>query len=221
MASSRERTYGGQPAEERREQRRERLIEAGLDVIGDVGISGLTMTLVARRAELTERYFYESFADRDDLLVAVFTFFADALERQLVMAVLAAKGGVEARTRATATALVSALTEDRRQARLFAEAAGSDVLRPQRATVLARYAAYHVADVLAHYALDGKAIRDRLNVSSRMLGGGLAEALVAWLNGSGAESPDVIVDACVQLTMANVRSLVAEAKRRAGSARKR
>jgi AcrR family transcriptional regulator len=221
MASSRERTYGGQPAQERRDQRRQRLIEAGLDVIGDVGISGLTMTLVARQAELTERYFYESFADRDELLVAVFTFFADMLERQLVVTVLAAKGGMEARARATATALVSALTDDRRQARLFAEAVGSEVLRPYRAAVIGRYVAYHVADLIAHYALDGKAIRDLLNVSCRMLVGGLAEALVAWLDGSGAESPDVIIDACVQLTMANARALVVEAKRRAGGARGR
>jgi AcrR family transcriptional regulator len=208
------RTYAGQPAKDRRNQRRQRLIEAGLDVIGEVGLSGLTMTLVIRRAGLTERYFYESFADRNQLLVAVAGAVAAALEHRLVAAGEAVAGGIEARARATATALVSVLTEDPRMARLFVESVGSDVLRPHRAAVMRRYAAYYVQDMLSLYRLRGKAVRARLNVASLMIVGGLAEALVAWLDRSGAGSPDAIIDACVQLTVAHANALVAEGKRR-------
>jgi AcrR family transcriptional regulator len=209
-----ERTYGGKRAQERREQRRQQLIEAGLDVIGEVGVSGLTMTLVIRRAELTERYFYESFSDRNALLVAIFAAGAATLQQRILTAVDSVGRDVEARARATATTLVSVLTEDPRMARLFIESVGSDVLRPHRAMVMRFYAAYHVEDMLSLYRLEGRAIRARLNVASRMIVGGLAEALGAWLDGSGSESPEVIIDACVQLTVANIAALAAEAKRR-------
>jgi AcrR family transcriptional regulator len=209
-----ERTYGGQPAKERRQQRREQLIEAGLDVIGEVGIGGLTMTLVVRRAGLTERYFYESFADRNELLLAVFTWFAAVLERRVTESVEGVEGELEPRARATATALVSTLTNDRRMARLFVESVGSEVLQPERAMVMRVYSGYLVEDLKALYDLDGKAMRALMNVTSRMIVGGLAEALLAWLDGSGTESPTTIIDACVQLTVANADALVALAKRR-------
>ncbi|MES2917442.1 MAG: TetR/AcrR family transcriptional regulator [Pseudomonadota bacterium] len=66
------RRYGGRGGEERRAERRERLLDAGLAVFGESGYHGATVRLICARAGLTERYFYESFVNGEDLLCAVY-----------------------------------------------------------------------------------------------------------------------------------------------------
>jgi AcrR family transcriptional regulator len=58
--------------EERKAMRRQQLLEAGLQVFGDVGFHGATVRLICAQAGLTERYFYESFTNSEDLLCAVY-----------------------------------------------------------------------------------------------------------------------------------------------------
>jgi AcrR family transcriptional regulator len=72
MATARTRHYRGHSAEERRLARRERLIEAAIRVYGEAGYRNATVKAVCEAAELTERYFYESFASSEALLIAAF-----------------------------------------------------------------------------------------------------------------------------------------------------
>src|SRR6201988_5481549 len=72
MATTPTRQYGGHSAEERQLARRERLIEAAIRVYGEVGYRNATVKAVCEAAELTERYFYESFANSEALLIAAF-----------------------------------------------------------------------------------------------------------------------------------------------------
>lgn len=69
---SSKRTYGGLSEAERVNERRERFLEAGLEVFGSLGMRGATVRKLCKEASLTERYFYESFTDTDDLFCAVF-----------------------------------------------------------------------------------------------------------------------------------------------------
>lgn len=66
------RPYGGVPAEARREERRERLVEAGIELFGRDGYRTATIESVCRESGLAKRYFYESFATKEDLLSAVY-----------------------------------------------------------------------------------------------------------------------------------------------------
>lgn len=50
--------YGGRTHEERRRERRERLLEAALEVWGTEAAGPVTMTRVCTTAGLSERYFY-------------------------------------------------------------------------------------------------------------------------------------------------------------------
>ena len=68
---SAKRTYAGQTEAERVHERRERLLEAGLEIFGTLGFQGATVRRLCRSAGLTERYFYESFRDLNDLFNAV------------------------------------------------------------------------------------------------------------------------------------------------------
>lgn len=66
------RRYGGVSAEERRRERKERLLTAGLDLLGTRGYAQTTVSDVLERAGLTSRYFYEHFENREALLKAVY-----------------------------------------------------------------------------------------------------------------------------------------------------
>ncbi|EUA23076.1 bacterial regulatory s, tetR family protein [Mycobacterium xenopi 4042] len=58
--------------EDRQALRRDRLIAAGVQLLGDERGPAVTVRAVCRKAGLTERYFYESFADRDEFVRAVY-----------------------------------------------------------------------------------------------------------------------------------------------------
>ena len=65
------RPWRGVSAEDRTSERHERLMEAGLDVFASTGYAACSVREVSRAAGLTERYFYESFENREALLTAL------------------------------------------------------------------------------------------------------------------------------------------------------
>lgn len=66
------RRYGGVLPEERQRQRRDKLIEGGLEVFGTKGYHASTVREVCMAAHLTERYFYESFKGLPELFIALY-----------------------------------------------------------------------------------------------------------------------------------------------------
>lgn len=64
--------YGGESQAERSLRRKERFLEAGLTLFGTTGYRAATVRQLCREAELTDRYFYESFEGTEDLLMAVY-----------------------------------------------------------------------------------------------------------------------------------------------------
>jgi AcrR family transcriptional regulator len=82
------RTYGGETLNDRQARRREAFLDAGLLVFGSSGYRQATVRQLCKQAELTDRYFYESFGSLEDLLVAVYEREFGKLEQRL-LAVLA------------------------------------------------------------------------------------------------------------------------------------
>ncbi|MGV0716196.1 TetR/AcrR family transcriptional regulator [Mycolicibacterium sp. XJ662] len=73
MASGQRRgRWSGVPLRDRQALRRDELISAGAALLGSEDGPALTVRAVCRAAGLTERYFYESFADRDEFVRAVY-----------------------------------------------------------------------------------------------------------------------------------------------------
>jgi AcrR family transcriptional regulator len=64
--------WSGVPIEDRQALRRDDLVAAGVTLLGGEGGPALTVRAVCREAGLTERYFYESFSDRDGFVRAVY-----------------------------------------------------------------------------------------------------------------------------------------------------
>jgi AcrR family transcriptional regulator len=64
--------WSGVPLEDRQALRRDELVAAGVQLLGGEAGPALTVRAVCREAGFTERYFYESFADRDEFVRAVY-----------------------------------------------------------------------------------------------------------------------------------------------------
>ncbi|QFU93410.1 TetR/AcrR family transcriptional regulator [Amycolatopsis sp. YIM 10] len=186
------RPFRGVSAEDRRATRREQLLEAALDVLGERGRDGFTMTAVCRRAKLTERYFYESFANRDELLIALF----DQLTRQMSEQILQAAETIPPAADLTTQyaiairPLISGLETDPRQARAYVECFTSDLLRAHRAKVVQTFASVITEQVLA---LSGTPLRARVEATALLLIGGIHEVLHSWLTGSVELTEDELV----------------------------
>lgn len=82
------RTYAGESLSERTARRRQQFLDAGLEVFGTSGYRTATVRQLCRQAGLTDRYFYESFASTEDLLVAVYEREFDHLQHVVLAALM-------------------------------------------------------------------------------------------------------------------------------------
>ena len=113
------RPYRGLSQDERRAQRRDQLIAAAIAVYGERGYRQATVKAVCEAAGLTERYFYESFANSEDLLIASYNAVANAVSGALRQAATAAGPTRTERARAMLRAYFTALQREPRSARVF------------------------------------------------------------------------------------------------------
>jgi AcrR family transcriptional regulator len=215
MVQNTTRVYGGVAASERAAARRARLLETGLELLGTDGWNATTVRAVCRRAKLTPRYFYESFADLDALLLAVFDEITDELAGWILQAISPPPGDARATARAAIAAGIGVLTEDPRKARvLFAEAMGSEALAERRRQTLRGFAALVAAQGRSFYGVPGS--RDQLiEISSLMLVGGLSEAFSGWLDGAVQASAEQLIDDCTDLFVATGEAAARLVARRA------
>src|SRR5215472_12686509 len=70
------RKWRGVDPDARTAERRQRIIEAAIDLLSTEGLGGTTVRAVCARTGLHSRYFYESFPSIETLLVAVFDLLA-------------------------------------------------------------------------------------------------------------------------------------------------
>lgn len=77
------RRYRGVSNEARKAERRLKLIDAGIKIFGSTGYHGATVKGLCQEAGLTERYFYESFANAEALFTACYLHITDTLRENL------------------------------------------------------------------------------------------------------------------------------------------
>jgi len=214
------RVYGGVSADERVEARRRRLMDAGLELIGTEGWSGTSVRAVCREGGLTPRFFYESFADLDALAVAVFDDISVQATAAILEAVRDAAPEPAAQARAAIATFVDELTEDPRRARVvFAEALGNEALARRRLQAMRAMAQLIAEHGRAAYGAPREA--DTLvDITASLLAGGIAELLIAWLDGAIDATRDELIEDCAALFMVTAEGAAAIGRERA-SARRR
>jgi AcrR family transcriptional regulator len=142
------RRYNGISATERVAARRNKLIDAGLELFGTQGFASTGVKELCRHAGLTDRYFYESFRDSSELFVAVFDRVAGELFNTVMRAVGAARPDPESQVRAAIENYVRALAEDPRKGRvIFIEPVAAGARADQHARASLRQLASAVSMV--------------------------------------------------------------------------
>jgi AcrR family transcriptional regulator len=197
-------------AAERRGQRRERLLAAGLDLFGTQGYAGSSIRAISAAASLNSRYFYESFSSREDLLFHVYQ---DAVG-EIAIAVLEATAGaasIEQQAREGLRASWRVLTGDRRKARVIVlEVVGVS----ERLERLRRENRHALADILVRNAMtlaeEGLQLRMDPVLTARSLMGASMELLVDWIHGDVDASPEQIIEHLTNLYTAVAEASIAQ-----------
>ena len=194
------RTYRGVPADERRRERRARLVEAALSTVGDEGLAGLSAEGVCARAGLTKRYFYESFTDRDALAVSILESLLDEVRAAIGEALATAGPTPEERITPTVGALVEVLLREPRRARLYAEAAAVAAVHERRELAIGEFTDLLVDDVL-------RASRDdaRSRLDAHLIVAGTTDVVSRWLRGEVEIARDDLVDELARVGIAVAR----------------
>ncbi|WP_180003536.1 MULTISPECIES: TetR/AcrR family transcriptional regulator [unclassified Acinetobacter] len=114
-----ERQFKGLSLSERKQARREKLIEAGIEAYGTHGFFSVTVKDICLEAKLTERYFYESFKKSEQLFQTIFLKLIDELQQNVIQAIMQASTDSKKMIEAGLTALLLTLKNNPRMARII------------------------------------------------------------------------------------------------------
>ncbi|MFD4295389.1 TetR/AcrR family transcriptional regulator [Rhodococcus sp. NPDC058505] len=194
------RSYGGVSADDRRADRRRKLVGAARRSWGHAGLGEVTVRGVCAAAGLQPRYFYEQFANRDALLVAVADEVRGELFATLVDSSRDADGTLEDKLRAALSAFLGAIAADPDLHRIMrTDLAGIPGLENRRVDSL-----NIVADLILQYGsgipgfgTPGGADPRRF---ARFVAGGVNHLVENWLVHPD-ESPEELADVCTRLCL--------------------
>lgn len=207
------RPYRGVSAEVRRGDRRERLLEACLDVVAAVGVNDTTVDAICAQAGLSKRYFYESFPDREAALVAALDLVFDAV-RAAIAGVLA-EGAPTDRVSRTVSVLVKTLAADERAARLYIEAPRHPALEERRIAAFDEF-----TQLLVQYVLDLDGDDPAARAATLLVVAGTTEVLSRWLAGDIDLDEDELVQTISGVGLAVAQSFAQSFPRAAQAAKK-
>ena len=116
---TKERQFKGLSLTERKQARREKLIQAGIEAYGRQGFFAVTVKDICNEAKLTERYFYESFKKSDELFQTIFLTLIDQLQQNVMQAIMQASLVPEKMIASGLTALLTTLKNNPGMARII------------------------------------------------------------------------------------------------------
>ncbi len=186
------RPFRGVSAVERRQSRRQRLVEAAFGLAGTRGSASLGVGEVCAAAGLTKRYFYESFASIDGLGAAVVDHaIAIMVARTAPFRPDAPGGSVHAAIKA----FIDGLLDDPLLTRILITETQSGSLSRYRGRIME----VGVASLLPVDRLAGSESLDHRRFIAYAQMGALGEICLAWHQGVVAMPRDELVDRLVDL----------------------
>ncbi|KZS83232.1 hypothetical protein B4U45_01795 [Mycobacterium persicum] len=195
------RPFRGVSAAERRDLRRNQLLEGCLEVAGTVGMAATTIEAVSRQAGLSKRYFYESFRTRDELFVTLAQGLLAEISSGVLDSMTDSATELIDRARMGIGRVITVLTDDPRKARLFTELIGSELLKD---TVGG--AEHELAELLTQLLLAGtgsdQSQYHRLRLATLVIVAGTAKAVTSWLDGKLTVSRNDLIEEVAQMSVA-------------------
>ncbi len=176
------RVWGGRTLAVRQAERRRRLLDAGFELLGTEGAGAVTVRGVVRRARLSERFFYENFADRETLLLAVHDEVAAQARAVIAAAVERSSPASERLPVVALDAFTDFLEDDPRRGRvLLLEAFANETLARNGVALVPSFAALLIEQITAR--VDAPDAVDA-QISAVALVGALTHLYLGWLDGS-------------------------------------
>lgn len=184
--------WSGVPLQDRQALRRDELIAAGVARLGGAQGPALTVRGVCQSAGLTERYFYESFADRDEFVRAVY----DDVCARAMSALTTANTPRDA-----VEQFVALMVDDPARGRVL-------LLAPTKEPVLTRSGAEWMPSFIELVQRKLTRISDPAQAAMVATGliGALTALFTAYLNGRLAASREQFIDYCVEMLLSRVSS---------------
>ena len=179
--------WSGVPLESRQALRRDKLVAAGVQLLGDKSGPAVTVRAVCREAGLTERYFYESFTDRDDFVRAVYD---DVCTRAMSTLTSATT------PREAVEQFVALMVDDPVRGRVL-------LLAPEVEPVLVRSGAEWMPSFIELLQRKLTRLGDPVlqNLVATSLIGGLTALFTAYLDGRLAATRKQFIDYCVDMLL--------------------
>ena len=177
------RRYAGQAAEERRAERRRRLLDAAVELFGTRGYAGTTIEALYTEARLAPRHFYEQFPGREELLRAVYDETIEQVATAVTEARQAAPQDVAGRVHVILDAFARAMLTDPRRARIaYREVPGTSAGLDRHALGVVRgFAAVVQQEAEAAAERGLLPVRD-YGLMAMLLVGGTNAILLDWLS---------------------------------------
>jgi AcrR family transcriptional regulator len=193
------RGWAGTTLADRRADRRRKLLDVGLELLGSQGSAAVSVRSVCRAAQLTDRYFYENFVDREALLLAVYDEVAAEAGQVLIDAVAGAGSEEhEPVARAAVDAFLDLLTEDPRKGRVLLLEPLTDPTLGVRGVALSPA----FAEIIRAQLDGGEDANAQLTATA--LVGAMANLFIRWLDGSLPVDRTALADYCVRLLVASM-----------------
>ncbi|MFD5269584.1 TetR/AcrR family transcriptional regulator [Streptomyces sp. NPDC058335] len=192
--------YAGKSAAERQAERRQRFLDAALQLFGDTpGYRGTTVAALSEAAGLSTRQFYEEFRTLEDVLAALHLQVNDWAEEAVVAAFAAARDlPLAERVAAIFHAYAGNVTADPRRIRItFVEIVGvSPRMEEQRLARRARWVELICAEATAAADRGEAAPRDYRLAATAFIGsvnGLLHDWSAGWVDATLDEAVDELV----------------------------
>jgi len=184
--------WSGVPLEDRQTRRHDELIAAGVALLGDEHGPALTVRAACRAAALTERYFYESFTDRDEFVRAVYDHVCGTAMSALTSA---------STPRDAVERFVALMVDDPVRGRVL-------LIAPEREPVLVKSGAEWMPTFIDLLQRKLSRIADpaRQAMVATGLVGALTALFTAYLNGRLVATREQFIDYCVDMLLNRVSS---------------
>lgn len=202
------RRYRGISQEERREERRQKLIQAAIEIFGSKGYHASTVRTICQAAGVTERYFYESFSNSEELLCAAY----DAVNERLHLAISAALFSAEHKepahlARVALHVLYESIQQDPAAARLqFIEILGVSPAVDERYRASVENFALLINSIASATGNTPTAGSEQQQWIATGLVGAVVTIAHRWIIEGFATPADVIVESAFVLVQAVVKS---------------
>lgn len=183
-----------------REQAREALLEAGLQLWADGGWAAVQPGAACAAAGVEEGDFRAEFPTGADLACAIFDEIVDERSSAMLTAMAQAPPSMAAQLQACLQAMVDDVGGDPRRAVVLGEPVGCPALLARR-----RSANRGFAEMVATANAGSGAAPEQLRAVGHFCIGGLSELVFAWLDPDGPVERELVVEHGVRLFEACVR----------------